>query len=276
MRIAVYSAVIAALLLFPQICAQSAREALTIWGLHIVPTLFPYMVVSKMLANQIRKTAFPPTIASMLLGVLGGSPSGASIIQSCSSRLTHKTILTLCAFTGTISPMFFLGILSNWTNDSALSAQLLFSHLSGAAVSALCVYLFSSRYSHSCNDPAHPLQSGSPLSESIDAILQVGGCVICFSVAAGLLHLLPLPKEIIPVLHALLEISGGAHALIEAPISLPFKKLFLAFTTGFSGGSILSQNSLFVKPLGIHPYTLFFFAITRGIFAALIMTILFL
>ena len=264
-----YSLVISALLLFPQTCAQSARQALSVWGLQVVPSLFPYMVVSKMLANQIKRTAFPPAAACMLLGALGGSPSGAAAVYACRSRLTRKSILALAAFSGTISPMFFLGTLKEWIGNPIFSRILFISHIGAAAFSAVCVYLLPLRPEKINQETALNTPSGSPLSESIDAILQVGGCIICCSVAAGFLNLLPLSRKMMPVIHALLEISGGIHALCMSAISLPLKEILLAFTSGFGGISILSQNLIFLKPLGLHPWLLVILAILRGFFSVL-------
>jgi len=273
MKIIVYSFVIAALLLFPQTCAQSARGALSVWALQIVPSLFPYMVVSKMLANQMKKYSFPPSVLCMLLGMLGGSPSGACAISACSARLTNRSMMALCAFTGTISPMFFLATLKSWTGDSLLAKELLLFHYSGAALSAVCVYLFPIRRLHFKASGTEASQVASPLSDSIDAILQVGGCIICFSVAAGMMALLPLPKETIPFIHALLEISGGMHALAGSPISAPMKKLLLAFTSGFGGLSILFQNLLFLRPVGIQLPILIALSVLRGLFSVLCMAL---
>jgi len=99
MAILAYSIVLCALLLLPGQCAQAAADALAIWGLGVVPSLFPYMVFSRLLCEQIRNTKCPPAVVCVLLGAFGGSPSGAATICAYKDRLSHKAVLALSAFT---------------------------------------------------------------------------------------------------------------------------------------------------------------------------------
>lgn len=269
-----YSMILCALLLFPKICAQAAAEALTVWGLSVVPSLFPYMVFSRLLCGQIKNTGCPPALVCMLLGSLGGSPSGAAAISAYRARLSPRAILALSAFTGTISPMFFLGTLSSWTDDPILCRNLFLAQTAGAALSALCAL----HMSFSCpgpqsSAPGSTADAESPLVQSIDAILQIGGSIICFSVVAGLFSLLPLTKPLHPALHALLEISGGAHAIAASTFPKEYQAALLAFAAGFGGLCVLSQNLFFLKSLIPMP-RLLVLALLRAVFSAAAMGIL--
>ena len=271
MTIFLYSTVLAALLLNPQICAQSAEKALTIWALHVIPSLFPYMVFSKMLCEQIKHTHCPPVLVCSSLGLLGGAPSGAATISTYRARLSDKTVLSLTALTGTVSPMFFLGTIRSWTGNSLLCRQLLAAQFSGALLTAfLFSYLPPLKQIH---DSSVSPQSSSqtPLVQSIDAILQVGGMIICFSVIASLIGMLPLPKLLFPILHACLEISGGMYTIIQFPFPENIKTVLLAFFSSFGGLCILFQNLLFLKPLGVKPFQLLCISVIRGFFSAFFM-----
>lgn len=273
MVLAFCSFALAALLLFPQACTQSAREALIIWGLHVTPSLFPYMVFSKMLTQRLTNSSCPPSIVCVLLGMLGGAPTGAAVLSSYSARLTDKAILALCALTGTVSPMFFLGTVSSWTNDAFLSSRLLISQFGGAILSAIVVSQYPSK--PMCHKSNGTVLSDSPLSQSIDAVLQVGGCIICFSVAAGILRLFPLPGALICTVHALLEISGGMHAIIRcSAFSSQIKNVLLAFSAGFGGLSVLFQNYLFLRSIGVRLSHLLGMSLLRAAFASVIMLLL--
>lgn len=274
MAIIAYSFVIAALLLFPQICASSAKEALLVWGTHIVPSLFPYMIFTQMLSRQIQKTSCPPLIVCAVLGVFGGSPSGAVCIRTYQAALSKKMTLALFALTGVISPMFFLGTVRLFTGNPLFSRRLLASQWIGALFSALIVLLFHPASIEHRSDVSIKPPHEDALSQSIDAILHVGGCIICFSVLAGLLSLLPLPETLRSLLHALLEISGGTHAMIQCSFSSSARAILLAFATGFGSFSIFFQNLRFLKEAQTGFCLPFFIALLRGFLSAAAMRIL--
>jgi len=272
MVILLYSFILAALLSRPQICAQSAKEALTIWGLHVVPSLFPYMVFSKLLCEQIKRTNCPPALICAVLGAFGGSPSGAAMIGTYRFRLSDKAALSLAAWTGTISPMFFLGTVRSWTSRPSLCIQLLISQFAAALLTAVSVpFVSSDPHQVKYQDIPHHPDEKTPLVQSIDAVLQIGGCIICFSVIASLLGHLPLPRMLSPMLHALLEISGGIHNILLFPFPEKTQAILLAFVSGFGGLCILFQNLLFLRPVGIGLNKLLVLSFIRGLFSAAVM-----
>ncbi|MGN0775473.1 MAG: hypothetical protein ACI4MM_02230 [Candidatus Ventricola sp.] len=268
MSIAFSLVVLLLLIAFPQHTSGSASEALRIWGLDIVPSLFPYMVLCRILSARLRERKIPAAPVAALLGLMGGSPSGASVLAAYGNHIPRRELLALCALTGTISPMFTLGPILVWTQNPEVCRLLLLSHLLGAACAGGIVFLV-------CKDPppaacaAPPSQTGSPIAQCIDAILQVGGCIICFSVLAGLLQLLPnLSSSTCAVLHSLLEISGGIHALCAASIPDCPRAVCISALCGFSGFSILSQNHAFLGPLGVRMTQLIAFALLRAVLSA--------
>lgn len=274
MAIIAYSAVIAALLLCPEICADSAKEALSVWGLHIVPSLFPYMLFTRLLSSQIQKTRFSPFAVCAVLGISGGSPAGAACIGAYHASFSKKSVLTLFALTGIISPMFFLGTVKSFTGDTLFCLRLLLSQWIGAALSALCVCFLPFTSSKSQGQKVSPHSTENALTQSIDAMLHVGGLIICFSVLAGMLRPLPLPETLRSLLHALLEISGGTHALLHSPCLPVVRSILLAFACGFGGFSILFQNQQFLAPTGTKLRILFFIALLRGLLSAAAMRVL--
>lgn len=242
----------------------------------MVPSLFPYMVLSRMLADRLTDTRLPRLPICLLLGALGGSPSGAVILSSCAFSLSSRQLIAASVFSGTISPMFFLATIASWT-DMLLGKKLLFCQFLGAVLSGICAYACFPAYALPERNSKQPVNNAhnSPLRGAIDAILQVGGCIICFSVLAGLLSLLPfIPDAMHPLIHAMLEISGGSHSIAAFSFSASEKAVLLAAATGFGGLSILSQNLLFLKPLGITSITLTGFSILRAIVSALFMALL--
>lgn len=267
--------VLLSLIAFPQHTSGAAASALRIWGLDVVPSLFPYMVFCRLLSARLREHNVPAAPVAALLGLMGGSPSGASVIAAYGSRLSRRVLLALCALTGTISPMFTLGTILTWTQSATLCRLLLLCHLLAAVCAGGVVFW-------ACRDE-HPVLSASvssppvnPIAQSIDAILQVGGCIICYSVLASLLRLLPLLSDSAgAALHGLLEVSGGIHALCTAAVPGKLRAVCISALCGFSGFSILSQNHAFLAPLGVRMTQLIAFALLRAFFAGCLMATLY-
>ena len=115
-----------------------------------------------------------------------------------------------------------------------------------------------------------------PLTQSVRAVLNVGGCIVFYSTAAACIQPLFsfLPDGIAQCMHALLEISGGLHALSLFSIDHGLKLVFSAGLCGFGGLSILNQNLLFLRSIGIDKKDLLLLSAFRGIFSMAAMAVL--
>ena len=271
MGIALYSLTLLFLLLHPSDTVGHATQALRIWGENVVPILFPYMVFSRLLCHRLRALRMPASPLITLFGLMGGSPSGASIIAASANQLSSRTLHALSALCGTVSPMFILGTLETWTHDAKLCHRLLSIHWLCAILSAGIVWCFS-RNTEKPSIAIQTLPSFSftqSIAQSIDAILQVGGCIITCSVLAGMLEKLFLPQSIwMSLLHASLEISGGLHTLCQNSLSLDLKYILLSAALGFGSISLLAQNHAVLSPVGISMPRLLFFALVRMVLSA--------
>lgn len=272
-------AAMAALLLFPRACMDAALGALRVWGLSVAPSLFPYMVLSRLLSASLRRRGVPAPLCAPVLGLLGGSPSGAAALAGCAREggLSPRALHGLAALTGTISPMFFLGTLQSWTGDARLARRLLLAHLFGAIFAAAFALFLPAKADAPA--PAHgqaETEEESPIVKSVQAVLSVGGCIVFFSVlAAAASLLLPASMDALrAVLHAALEAAGGAHALIDAPLPPDIRAVLLAAMTSFGGVSILTQNGIFLRPLGLRLPRLALYALLRALGAAALMALL--
>ncbi len=281
MIIALCTLMIGVMLSLPEVTGSAAREALRVWGLDVVPSLFPYMVFCRLIASRLQRTGLPAIPAAIGLGTLGGSPSGAAVVSvyACMGALTRRQVTMLAAWTGTISPMFLLSTVNTWVQNARVCRLLLISHLAGAAAAMAIAGLITRGEQPApgrVQTPHSTPPSANPIAMSVESILNVGGCIVFFSVmAAGCCALLPwLHGAPGAVLHAALEVSGGLHALCGASLSPNAKAVAMAAASGFSGLSILTQNLLFLRPLGIHMPQLVAFGLLRAVVAAAVMQLL--
>ncbi len=260
-------AMVALILRFPDLATNAAREALCVWGRDIVPSLFPYMVLCKMLAARLKNSAIPSAPLAVTLGLLGGSPSGAAMLSASAEGMSRRRCAAFSALTGTISPMFFLGTLHAWGISQSLCVRLLAAHWLGAGFACACVwYAYSAREDRTVYSSVQDGRMANPVVDSVQAVLGVGGCIVFFSVAASCVAV------VFPFLsawghacfQAALEIAGGMRALSMLGAADSRTVVCMAVLTGFGGFSILTQNRLFLQTCGITQGQLFGFALLRA------------
>lgn len=278
-KAAILLIVLGLMLRFPESGMQAAQTALRVWGLDVVPSLFPYMVFCRMLASRLRASGISAFLAAPLLGLMGGSPSGAAVLAAYAGEgaLSSRALRGLAALTGTISPMFLLSTVALWAKDARFSRLLLASSLAGAALAMGVACLTSAAQPPSSSARASNPDEGDPIATSVQAILSVGGCIVFFSVLASLPQaLLPRQSAVFSALfHAAMEVSGGLHALLGAPVPPYPRAVLCAALTGFSGLSILAQNLLFLRPLGLTATQLVGYGLLRAVGAAAAMALLY-
>lgn len=277
MLLFLYSLCLLALLLFPERYCAIARDALMVWSHDVVPSLFPYMVFCRLVSQHLQKLSFSPIPCIVLLGFAGGSPSGAFVISSYNQRLSRREILSLCALTGTISPVFFLSTVNAWIHMPRFCAALTFSHFLSAAFAGITVY-FSSAEKNTFTIIQNPQSSNSkadqnPIVECIQSVLNVGGCIVVFSVLGGILSLV-IPESITVKIQPILEIAGGLHAFFENWTDSARGRILVSALSSFGGFSNLVQNFIVLKPLHICFSDLLRFAVLRTVFASLFMMLL--
>ena len=178
------------ILRFPGTTISASQSALSIWAQDIVPSLFPYMVLCKMTAQRLRSTRFPAAPLAALLGCMGGSPSGAAMLSVSSDGMAQSQLYALCALTGTISPMFFVGTLHAWGVAQKTCLCLLAAHGLGALLSFACVWQLSPAKGKVAMLETPEKANGNPIADSVFSVLGVGGCIVFFSVAAACIRVL--------------------------------------------------------------------------------------
>jgi len=262
------------LLLFPSDASSAAYDALRIWGLDVVPSLFPYMVLCQALSSALSGRRLVLRHAAVALGLLGGSPSGSAALASAAegAPMKRRRLFSLCALTGTLSPMFFLGPLSAWTSPS-IGRKLLLTHIGGALLASALLYAAPGS-AVSTPRSAAPLQpqERNPLMRSIHTVLSVGGCIVFFSAVSGCIRpLFPfLSESVLALLHAFSEISGGMRAMAQLNLSADLRLVLMSAAAGLTGVSVLIQNLLFLGPLGISFSTLLLIGALRAACSAMI------
>lgn len=212
-------------------------------------------------------------VSAVVCGWLGGSIAGAKLAAMCArdGRVSRGECLRLGWLCTVCSPAFALGAL-----ECALPGRgwtLLISSWLGTLAGSLLLRRAGGDV---------PVQTESraddgvlaPVTEAARAMLAVGCYVVLMSVLSayvymGALIVMPGVNPAFPaVVHALLEMAGGALTLCELPGAWVMPLVCFAIT--FGGVSISLQALAFLRPLGVSAWAYMGGKALQGALAALI------
>lgn len=238
---------------FSQEAICAARSALQTFGSSVLPALFPMMVLSRMLPGGGR------IWLNAAFSFLSGSPASTQRAAQSTCRYPES----LLALTGVMSPMFFTGTLADWTGCSRAAWTLLLLHWLSAVVASAMWRLFETPVQPETTEASKGVSLPSAISQSASSVLGVCGAMMLFSIAAGVARAIagPVDKRLMSVVHAVLEIGSGAHAVLQAWDYPPYA--LLGALCSFGGLSIWLQNLLFV-PKSIRPAKLLCMRMLHG------------
>ena len=141
----------AALLFFPDVSAAAAREGVTLCLQTVLPSLFPFFVLSsllvqsdvpRLLSRAMAGVMYPlfgvsgAGASALILGLLGGYPVGARTVAELYGRgeIAREEAEQLLAFCNNSGPGFFLGVCGTAVFGSARAGAYLYLIHVGAAL----------------------------------------------------------------------------------------------------------------------------------------------
>lgn len=230
----------AALLLFPAESTAAARDALTLCLQTVLPSLFPFFVLSSLLVQSPLSRAFRIALAgfmhplfsvsgagagALILGLLGGYPVGARTAAELYAhgevgRDEAEQLLTFCNNSG---PGFFLGVCGASVFASARAgAYLYLIHVCSALMTGMLLRRRISPPSR-CVDHTKAVPFDliaafpAAIQSSFAAVWSICGFVLFFMVLLRLMMLIPVLEGLPPLpraaLFGLVEMTNGVSAL---------------------------------------------------------------
>ncbi|MBB5264969.1 sporulation integral membrane protein YlbJ [Catenibacillus scindens] len=151
------------LITLPSICAQGARFGLTLWFNTIIPTLFPFILMTNLLRDlhgiDFLERIFAPIITRLfktdksgaypvVLGFLCGYPMGAKAVSDSYSlgRISQRQALYLLTFVNNPSPVYMISYVADFTlNSSRLALWIVAVSLISSLVAARLIHPFFTR-----------------------------------------------------------------------------------------------------------------------------------
>ena len=242
----------------PDVAANAAERALSLCVHSVIPAIFPFAVLSKLLLSSravlrvLSLAARPVRVMlrlgegaslSVLLGLCLGSPMGALMLADGLDRGTvTREECERALFVATLpSPAFLLGVGRMLLGSRSAGVLLLFSTVLAALLSG--VFLRGKSSPRSTHAPLIPSRTSlsDALSQSASATVGVCACILFFSMLSDALSLVlfPLPSALRDALLSLLEVSDGIRR-VSAYKKIPAACLS-ALAAGWSGISIHTQ-----------------------------------
>ena len=263
-----------------EIAIAYVSQGLTLCAKTLIPSLFPFMVLSELLVASgacdllFKRISLPLRrllkissggCSALLLGVLCGFPVGArcaalSYEQGYVSREEAERILALSSIP---SPAFLISTVgtSLWKSTKFGVVLYLCALLSSIAVGILLGHKRRPTQDRSATPQSinrHPASAARLLCNSVrsalGSILLVCAYVVFFSALLGTLEYFPpvqnLSEAARSILFSAFELSGGISAAASLPHTVT-AALITAFAVGWSGFSVLFQILSTVESAGL-------------------------
>ncbi len=302
-----------ALIINPAVYMQSCLNGLMIWGMSVLPALFPFFFFSGLLTRLqaldmlgsklsyfMQKIFHTPGSSGViyLLSIISGYPVGAKITSDLYSagKLTRDEVVRINSFASTSGPLFIIGSVGvGMFVNHTLGIILLVSHLIGALLNGL---LYRNYHYTPTKITTQQLQNtnnasiSSTMYDSIISILIVGGYIIIANIVIDILFNIGILKIISQIISiplslfglpigisdglasGLLEVTRGCKDLASLNLDLRIVAPFVCGLISWGGFSIHLQALTFLNKCQISAYFYIFQKFTQGIISAFVCCIL--
>lgn len=248
---------------------ESARAALQLCAATILPSLFPFFVLSILLGRlgvpqRLGRRLAPLAgrlfgisgagLTALPVGLLGGYPMGAACAAELLARgeIDREEAERLLLFVNNSGPAFLIGAVGAGVFGSARAGFLLYGAHAAAAV--LTGFLWRRPGGGALDAAAQPGEAfaaafPAAVRQAVSAALTVCGFVVCFSVLLGLFEHWGIPallgiktQERRALFFGLFEIGSAVGALRGLPPS-PANLALAAGILGWGGLSVHCQTA---------------------------------
>lgn len=241
----------AALVLFPAEAADAARQGLSLCLQTVLPSLFPFFVLSSLFIASGAADAFGRTLEPMMrplfylsgagasalaLGLVGGYPVGARTAAELyrGGRLSKAEAERLLSFCNNAGPGFILGVCGSAVLGSVRAGLYLYlvhvaaAVLTGVALRRCALMECAAERPRVPRAQVKSLVSAFPAAvrDSFAAVWSVCGFVVLFAVVLRFVTLV-LPDR--PLLVGFIELTNGVMALRADRGGFVLCALFLAW-----------------------------------------------
>lgn len=275
------------LFLMPYAVSTGITNGLEICFYTILPSLFPFMVLSSYIIKSdvlspVYRTLYPITrflfkqadcsIAVIIMGLIGGFPVGAKMTSMLyeNGRISKNEAQRLCMFCVNGGPAFIITAIGVGMLGSSRVGIIMFASL---CISSVIIGIISRFFSDKTTSEAiHKSQRQSPLlalsasvSENVNSILSICAWVILFSALTECFRQMKFNDNLYMALVTTLEVTKGCSQIVEKmPIEI------VTCVIGFGGFCVHCQVYSFVRSTGLKYIRFFTGRVINGGLSAVI------
>ena len=247
------------------IVVNSVISALSLCVSAVIPTLFPFFVISGLLVNlgfvTVLGKIFSPVSRVLfktsgkgavvfIIGILCGYPTGAKVIADMHKEksLDKRECERLLAFCNNSGPLFLIGAVGTaMLKNYALGVVLYVIHFLSAVLTGVLFRNFANKKPLDCRNEICICSISDAITKSIEnavkTILNVCGYVVFFAILCAMV------KNVFVI--SLLEVTTGAKTLITQGLSKEITIILLSGIIGFGGICVMLQVQSAVNGTGI-------------------------
>lgn len=284
LRTLAYLILIIIVLSHPNETFQYAYQGLYQWAAKMVPTLFPFMMISSIMVysgadlelghilNQIMKRIYHYSsygLYAIFMGFFCGFPMGAKVVSELyeSKKLCKEEAQSLLTFCNNIGPAYFMGIIIPILHKSGYQkiSPFLFGMYGIPAIYGIIMgQMYSKKNMHlntycssdiAKNMPNTKQSLATTLKQScIDntqSLIILGGYITFTNAFRIFLDFVPLSVSIKSILSSFLEIIGGVQAIYTTTLKPEHKVFWIMTALCFGGVSCILQTSSFLEKSGL-------------------------
>lgn len=261
-------------LISPALVFEGASQGLLLWFHTVLPTLFPFMVLTTILTNtkaiHFISSVFAPVLCPLLrisqnacLAVIGGFlcgyPMGAKIISDLweTGQISRTEGLYLLSFCNNISPAFVISFImtQKLLRPDLILPTLVILFLAPLLSSFLFrrYYQEETHFERLVNRRSSGLQViDHAITGGMETITKLGGYIIFFSILVLLLRSMPADNRIFTqFIIPALEITNGIDLISKMPLPFIQKYFLILIHTSFGGICAVFQTKCVLQSFDV-------------------------
>lgn len=280
----IYLILIIIVLSHPDATFQYAYQGLYQWASKMVPTLFPFMMISSIMVysgadlelgrmlNKFLKKIYGYSscgIYAIFMGFFCGFPMGAKVVGDLyeNNKLSKEEAQSLITFCNNIGPAYFMGIIIPILHKSGYRTIIpfVFGMYGIPAIYGIIMgHLYSKRRTRSdtfVSPKTNPANENTKLSlaatlkqsclDNTQSLIILGGYITFANAFRIFLDFLPVSINTKSILSSFLEIIGGVQTIYMTTLDNESKVFWIMTALCFGGVSCILQTSSFLEKSGL-------------------------
>ncbi len=285
---------------YPNIVTNTVKEAPFLCFDVVIPSLFPFFVLSSFAVNTgFLKAAgnFISPVAELLFSVSGsgaaafvtgllcGSPTGAKTVAELYQKgmIEKEEAERLLGFCNNVSPVFVIGAVGNLMQDTRIGKALFIVHVIAGVFTGMILSIGHRKHRQEEKMTVFSVGFGEALTDavkkSVKTMLDVCGFVVLFSVVISFMKLFFQKIAVAPlfaeILGGILEMTVGAKEISLSNVAFYVKMVLLSFVLGFGGLCVFFQGCSSLIGTGLSARTYFYGKLLHAGISVLLMMLFF-